>query len=84
LRPLCTLPPNAPTARRIGRTGRAGRKGTAITFLTGHDSEVFYDLKRLLEESKAAVPPELARSEAAKQKPGAISQKRDQIQYAKK
>ncbi|KAF6265401.1 pre-mRNA-splicing ATP-dependent RNA helicase [Scenedesmus sp. NREL 46B-D3] len=69
---------------RIGRTGRAGRKGTAITFLTGGDSEVFYDLKRLLEESKAVVPPELARSEAAKQKPGSVSQKRDSIQYAKK
>jgi ATP-dependent RNA helicase DDX23/PRP28 len=69
---------------RIGRTGRAGRKGTAITFLTGHDSETFYDLKRLLEESKAAVPPELARHEAAKQKPGAISQKRDSVVYAKK
>lgn len=69
---------------RIGRTGRAGRKGTAITFLTGGDSEVFYDLKRLLEESKAAVPPELARSEAAKMKPGSVSQKRDAIQYAKK
>lgn len=55
---------------RIGRTGRAGKKGTAITFLTAGDSEVFYDLKRLLEESKAPVPPELARSEAAKQKPG--------------
>jgi ATP-dependent RNA helicase DDX23/PRP28 len=50
----------------------------------GGDSEVFYDLKRLLEESKAVVPPELARSEAAKQKPGSISQKRDSIQYAKK
>lgn len=46
--------------------------------------QVFYDLKRLLEESKAAVPPELARSEAAKMKPGSISQKRDSIQYAKK
>lgn len=69
---------------RIGRTGRAGKKGTAITFLTGGDSEVFYDLKRLLEESKAQVPGELARSEAAKQKPGAVSQKRDSIQYAKK
>lgn len=69
---------------RIGRTGRAGRKGTAITFLTGHDSEVFYDLKKLLEESKAVVPPELARSEAAKMKPGSISQKRDSVVYAKK
>jgi ATP-dependent RNA helicase DDX23/PRP28 len=45
---------------------------------------VFYDLKKLLEESRATVPAELARSEAAKMKPGAISQKRDAIQYAKK
>ncbi|WIA42749.1 hypothetical protein OEZ86_008692 [Tetradesmus obliquus] len=34
--------------------------------------------------SKAVVPPELARSKAAKQKPGGVSQKRDSIQYAKK
>jgi ATP-dependent RNA helicase DDX23/PRP28 len=53
-------------------------------FCTGHDSEVFYDLKKLLEESKAPVPPELARSEAAKMKPGAVSQKRDSVVYAKK
>jgi hypothetical protein len=46
--------------------------------------QVFYDLKKLLEESKATVPAELARSEAAKMKPGSISQKRDSIQYAKK
>ena len=30
---------------RIGRTGRAGKKGTAITFLTGEDTDVYYDLK---------------------------------------
>ncbi|KAI8474201.1 MAG: pre-mRNA-splicing ATP-dependent RNA helicase [Monoraphidium minutum] len=78
--------PNAiePYTHRIGRTGRAGKKGTAITFLTGGDSEVFFDLKKLLEESKAQVPPELARHEAAKQKPGAVTGKRDAIQYAKK
>lgn len=83
---LTLLPPPQPLAphHRIGRTGRAGRKGTAITFLTGHDSEVFYDLKKLLEESKAAVPPELARSEAAKNKPGAPNQKRESVVYAKK
>ena len=45
--------------------------------------QVYYDLKRLLEESKAAVPPELARHEAAKQKPGAITGKRDQVQFAR-
>eukprot|EP00877_Chromochloris_zofingiensis_P003983 jgi/Chrzof1/13586/Cz08g03090.t1 len=69
---------------RIGRTGRAGKKGSAITFITGHDSEVFYDLKKLLEDSKSNVPPELARHEAAKMKPGGISQKRDSVVYAKK
>jgi hypothetical protein len=30
------------------------------------------------------VPQELARHEAAKQKPGAVSNKRDAVQYAKK
>jgi len=54
---------------RIGRTGRAGKRGQAITFLTLADSEVFFDLKRLLEASKAPVPAELARHEAARQKP---------------
>eukprot|EP00887_Chlorella_sp_A99_P003990 scaffold11.g3990.t1 len=69
---------------RIGRTGRAGRKGTALTMLTGSDSEVFYDLKKFLEESKAAVPPQLASHEAARQKPGAIGGGRPAIQFAKK
>ncbi len=36
---------------------------------------MFYDLKRLLEESKAPVPPELARHEASKVKPGSIEAK---------
>ena len=29
-----------------GRTGRAGKTGVATTFLTHHDSDVFYDLKQ--------------------------------------
>ena len=53
--PLSHPPPSLNTRNRIGRTGRAGKKGTAITFLTAGDSDVFYDLKRLLEESKAPV-----------------------------
>lgn len=70
---------------RIGRTGRAGRKGTAVTFLTGGDTEVYYDLKKLLEESKAVVPPQLAHHEAAKVKPGQPGQQpRDKVVYAKK
>lgn len=50
------------------------------------DTDVFFDLKKLLEESKAPVPPELARHDAAKQKPGAVDgkPKRDAVQYAKK
>jgi ATP-dependent RNA helicase DDX23/PRP28 len=54
---------------RIGRTGRAGKKGVALTFLTLADHEVFYDLKKLLEASKAPVPGELARHESARQRP---------------
>jgi ATP-dependent RNA helicase DDX23/PRP28 len=56
---------------RIGRTGRAGRKGNATTFLTMQDADVFFDLKKFLEESGASIPRELASHEAARQKPGA-------------
>jgi ATP-dependent RNA helicase DDX23/PRP28 len=75
-----------PYTHRIGRTGRAGKKGVAVTFLTGSDTEVYYDLKRLLEESKAAVPPELARHEASKNKPGSIEAmaRKPEIQYSKR
>ncbi|KAI7836834.1 hypothetical protein COHA_009335 [Chlorella ohadii] len=69
---------------RIGRTGRAGRKGVAVTFLTLGDTEVFYDLKKFLEESKAAVPAQLATHEAAKTKPGTIGTGRPAVQFAKK
>lgn len=69
---------------RIGRTGRAGRKGTAVTFLTLKDSELFYDLKKFLEESKAAVPSGLAQHEASRQKPGTIGGGRPSVQFAKK
>ncbi|KAK9864816.1 hypothetical protein WJX84_003059 [Apatococcus fuscideae] len=70
---------------RIGRTGRAGKKGTAITFLTVGDSELFWDLKRVLEDSDAHVPPQLAHHEAAKVKPGSIADRprREQTVYAK-
>ncbi|XP_059285626.1 DEAD-box ATP-dependent RNA helicase 21 isoform X1 [Lycium ferocissimum] len=57
---------------RIGRTGRAGKTGIATTFLTMHDTEVFYDLKQMLTQSNSPVPPELARHEASKFKPGSI------------
>lgn len=57
---------------RIGRTGRAGKTGEATTFLTLGDTEVFYDLKQMLTQSNSPVPPELARHEASKFKPGTI------------
>ena len=55
---------------RIGRTGRAGKKGEAVTFLTSGDADVYYDLKRLLEESRAVVPSALAAHEASRQPGG--------------
>ncbi|GLT92426.1 hypothetical protein SLE2022_102650 [Rubroshorea leprosula] len=57
---------------RIGRTGRAGKTGMATTFLTLQDTDVFYDLKQMLMQSNSPVPPELARHEASKFKPGTI------------
>ncbi|XVE84616.1 hypothetical protein DITRI_Ditri17bG0026800 [Diplodiscus trichospermus] len=57
---------------RIGRTGRAGKTGVATTFLTLHDTDVFFDLKQMLVQSGSAVPPELAKHEASKFKPGTI------------
>lgn len=59
---------------RIGRTGRAGKSGTAITFLTLQDTEVFYDLKHMLQASpNARIPPELARHEASRIKPPTVA-----------
>ncbi|XWS22282.1 hypothetical protein CRYUN_Cryun29cG0021000 [Craigia yunnanensis] len=57
---------------RIGRTGRAGKTGVATTFLTLHDTDVFFDLKQMLVQSGSPVPPELAKHEASKFKPGTI------------
>jgi len=70
---------------RIGRTGRAGRKGIATSFLTPQDTDIMFDLKEMLRKAGAAIPPELQRSEASKQKPGAVSMKRRHqgIIYAK-
>lgn len=49
------------------------------------DTDVFFDLKKLLEESGAAVPPQLAHHEAARIKPGSVDARprRDQVVYAK-
>ncbi|KAJ8640336.1 hypothetical protein MRB53_017030 [Persea americana] len=67
------MPGNIETyTHRIGRTGRAGKTGVATTFLTLHDTDVFYDLKQMLIQSNSTVPPELARHEMSKFKPGTI------------
>lgn len=46
------------------------------------DSDVFFDLKKLLEDCHSPVPRELATHEAAKAKPG-DRPKRDQTVYAR-
>ncbi|SBT71691.1 ATP-dependent RNA helicase DDX23, putative [Plasmodium malariae] len=68
---------------RIGRTGRAGMKGLAISFVTEHDTHLFYDLKQFLLSSNNIVPLELANNPATKVKPGTVMQtpKKNQILY---
>lgn len=57
---------------RIGRTGRAGRKGTAITFLSNWDTEVYFDLKLVLQKSPLSkAPKEFFQHEASLQKSSA-------------
>ncbi|KAJ1679837.1 mRNA splicing protein prp28, partial [Spiromyces aspiralis] len=56
---------------RIGRTGRAGKQGTAFTFLSNEDTNVLYDLKKMIMSSPISkCPPELANHEAAQAPPG--------------
>lgn len=43
---------------RIGRTGRAGKSGVAMTFLSGDDADVMYDLKQMLMKSAISRVPE--------------------------
>ena len=43
----------------------------------------FYDLRKLLEESSAQVPPQLAHHEASRTKPGGLEKRRDQVVFAK-
>ncbi|GJN22709.1 hypothetical protein PR202_gb10304 [Eleusine coracana subsp. coracana] len=57
---------------RIGRTGRAGNKGVATSFLTLHDTDIFYHLKQMLVQSNSYVPPELAKHKASKFKPASV------------
>eukprot|EP00890_Picochlorum_soloecismus_P006720 jgi/Picsp_1/873/NSC_04361-R1_atp-dependent rna helicase ddx23 len=69
---------------RIGRTGRAGRKGDALTFLTMGDTEVFYDLKKFLEDNNCSIPRQLSSHEAARHKPGSVNAPKPSVQYARK
>lgn len=69
---------------RIGRTGRAGRKGDAVTFLTMGDTEVFYDLKKFLEDNNCTIPRQLSSHEAARHKPGSVNAPKPSVQYARK
>eukprot|EP01028_Stygiella_incarcerata_P014155 TRINITY_DN9121_c1_g1_i3.p2 TRINITY_DN9121_c1_g1~~TRINITY_DN9121_c1_g1_i3.p2 ORF type:complete len:811 (-),score=254.39 TRINITY_DN9121_c1_g1_i3:63-2495(-) len=50
---------------RIGRTGRAGDSGCAISFLTNDDTDIMYDLRKLLSQTGNRIPPELRAHEAA-------------------
>ncbi|KAG0234102.1 mRNA splicing protein prp28 [Actinomortierella wolfii] len=56
---------------RIGRTGRAGKSGVAVTFLSSSDTDVYYDLKQMLQKSSiSSIPAELRNHEAAQVKGG--------------
>jgi len=62
---------------RIGRTGRAGNEGSAVTFLTEKDTDVYYDLRMMLQRSKnTSVPPEFLNHDASRNKPGTVQQKK--------
>ena len=74
-----------PYTHRIGRTGRAGMTGVATSFITNDDTDIMYDLKQMLQDTKNTVPSELAQHAAASQKPGAghvQKKRRDTIIYA--
>ena len=38
---------------RIGRTGRAGKTGIAVSYILPTDTEIMFDLKKLLQKSGA-------------------------------
>nr|GEZ80029.1 DEAD-box ATP-dependent RNA helicase 21 [Tanacetum cinerariifolium] len=63
---------NVLVATDVAGRGRAGKTGTATAFLTLDETNVFYDLKQMLMQSNSPVPPEIARHEASKFKPGSI------------
>jgi ATP-dependent RNA helicase DDX5/DBP2 len=55
---------------RVGRTGRAGASGAAYTFLTPNDAGVARQLKQLLSDAGAKVPPALEAMANTKQRGG--------------
>lgn len=62
---------------RIGRTGRAGKSGKAITFVTNDNSDLFYDLKMMLQSSPVSdCPSALSQHPDAQNKPGSVQQKK--------
>jgi ATP-dependent RNA helicase DDX23/PRP28 len=62
---------------RIGRTGRAGKSGIAVTLLTQHSEEIFYDLKQMLINSSVSTcPNELMNHPEAQHKPGTVLTKK--------
>lgn len=54
---------------RIGRTGRAGNEGVATSFLTKDDTDIMYELKKMLLKTNNVVPNELMQHEAAMRDP---------------
>jgi len=56
---------------RIGRTGRAGLMGVATSFLCKDDTEIMYELKKMLLKTGNSCPTELMQHEAAMRNPNA-------------
>ena len=69
---------------RIGRTGRAGAHGVATSFLTKEDTDIMWDLKKLLHDRKMHCPPELATAEAALRNPKLIYDQKGKLITANK
>ena len=52
---------------RVGRTGRAGSSGTAISFVTDDSTDMYFDLRVILQRSsKSIIPKEFLQHEASK------------------
>jgi ATP-dependent RNA helicase DDX23/PRP28 len=54
---------------RIGRTGRAGESGVATSFVTPEDTQIMFDLTRLLQRNGFAVPDAMLRNPASQRRP---------------